>query len=115
MKKRVAILTLLGVGAAALAVLGRKMSKNEEKEAEEQSTDTPLIEPCENTAETAKTDTVMPLFACFYTEKGTVWHADRDCFYIRTAAEIFSDHLEGAHLAGKNKPCSHCAKLHNAE
>lgn len=115
MKKTAVLFAALGVGAAALAVLSRKMTKNEEKAVAEQVPEAPVSELPENAPEMAETDTVMPLSACFYTESGTVWHADRDCFYIKTAAEIFSDSPEGARLAGKQKPCSRCAQLHNAE
>ena len=119
MKKSVAILTALGLGATALAVLGKKMLKND-GEATCQPSSSPLVEQTPEQMPTLeekskKTDPVMPLSMCYFTQAGTVWHADRECFYIKTAAEIFSATPEHAMLSGKAKPCSRCVKLHNAE
>lgn len=130
MKRSTAILSLLGLGAAALAVLGvkaRELKKMEEEKEPLESCPEEEIKAIEAALEEEmvttvpekenikKTDTVMPLSCCFYTTNGVVWHADRDCYYIKTAAEIYSGSLESAKMAGKLRPCANCCAAHSAE
>ena len=98
MKKSVAILAGLGLGAAALAFFSKKMPQNEEKAKQEKELEAPRVATDKTVEELPKTNTVTALSACFYTPNSVVWHADRECFYIRTAAEILSGNLESANI-----------------
>lgn len=46
---------------------------------------------------------------CYYVEKGSVWHASKDCSSLKKSENIIEGDLEGAELAGKARPCSKCA------
>ncbi len=67
--------------------------QNEEK-ADEQEPEEPADEPLE---------------VVYYTENGTVWHADRNCSYLKRSQNVLEGSVEGAAIAGKTRPCSACA------
>ena len=44
----------------------------------------------------------------YYTEGGAVYHKDRNCTYLKNSTHVLEGALEGAVVAGKNRPCSRC-------
>lgn len=55
------------------------------------------------------------LSVVYYTENGTVWHAERDCSYLKRSQNVLEGSVEGAAIAGKTRPCSSCAKAYKEE
>lgn len=49
------------------------------------------------------------LSVCYYTTNGSVWHADRNCSYLKRSQNVLEGSVEGAAIAGKTRPCSSCA------
>ena len=52
---------------------------------------------------------------CYYTENGSVWHADRNCSYLKRSQNVLEGSAEGAAIAGKSRPCSGCAAAYIEE
>ena len=55
------------------------------------------------------------LDVCYYTQNGTVWHADRNCSYLKRSQNVLQGSVEGAAIAGKTRPCSSCAAAYTEE
>jgi hypothetical protein len=46
----------------------------------------------------------------YWTEGGTVWHTDRDCYHIRRAEIVSEGSTAQAGAAGKKGLCANCRK-----
>lgn len=135
MKKSVLLLTCIGVCAMLLAACGKgekfsagtEMNADEarayrekllaEQEAEkaaqkEESTAPNTEEPAQNTEENAQPGEVALPAVCYYTEKGSKWHASADCHYLQNSKEILQGSVDSACYAGKSQPCSGCASMY---
>lgn len=52
---------------------------------------------------------------CYYTENGSVWHASESCSYLKRSKDVLQGSVEGATIAGKQRPCSSCASVYIQE
>ena len=116
MKKSLLLMAFLGICAFVLTSCskdhgfsaGTEMSGDElekyraqllaEQAKEEQPADPEPEEPADEA-----------LSVVYYTENGTVWHADRNCSYLKRSQNVLEGSVEGAAIAGKTRPCSACA------
>ncbi|MBQ9099396.1 MAG: hypothetical protein IJY50_08220 [Clostridia bacterium] len=123
MKKSLIVMACLGACALVLAACGKekRFSAGEEMNAEEikayreklMAQTEPSVDEAPETAPEAGEDALPAV--CYYTEKGTKWHASLKCRYLRKSVDILEGSLESAHLAGKTSPCSGCAAAYTEE
>ena len=112
---RRSLLLMACVGLCALAFSActkdRAFSAGTEMNAEEMKLyrERLLAEKEEGEVPEAEPEEPVPLETCYYTENGTVWHADRECAYLKRSKNVLNGSVEGAAIAGKTRPCSSCA------
>ena len=116
MKKSLLFMACLGLCACLLTACAREegFSAGTEMTAEElrlyrekllaQKEEAPAEKEPEDEAPTDVSELV-----CYYTENGSVWHADRNCSYLKRSQNVLEGSVEGAAIAGKERPCSGCA------
>ena len=127
MKKSLLLMACIGVCACVLAACakdkafsaGTELTADEirayrerlqaERLAKEEAENAPEEAPDVAPDETVEEESDEALEVCYYTENGSVWHADRDCSYLKRSQNVLSGSVEGAAIAGKNRPCSSCA------
>ena len=125
MKKSLIIMACLGACALLLAACGKekRFSAGEEMDAEEIKAYREKLmaeatvkseEPAEPKPEIDEGENGLPT-VCYYTEKGTKWHASHKCRYLQKSVDVMEGSLESAHLAGKTSPCSGCGAAYTEE
>ena len=122
MKKSLLFMACVGICACFLTACGRdkSFSAGTEMSAEElrlyrerllaQKEQEAPAEP-----EEPEQEPLEELDTCYYTENGTVWHADRNCSYLKRSQNVLEGSVEGAAIAGKTRPCSSCAAAYIEE
>ena len=46
----------------------------------------------------------------YWTEEGSVYHSDKNCYHLKSAKSVRSGTLLTARMNGKEKACSHCGE-----
>jgi hypothetical protein len=113
MKKSLILMACVSMVALAFASCHREsgfsagtaMNADEIKAYREKLLAENTVEPAPE--EEAASDTLPDV--CYYVEKGSVWHASKDCSSLKKSENIIESDPEGAELAGKARPCSKCA------